>query len=257
MTWEDISFLQKPWIKKGSWILANLLTFLSVCLAIIGIIFTFITPNPEQYVFWFAKILAVCSIFDFADGKLARISGSKKLAVDVDTIVDAIAFGLFPAIYLGFLVSKWEIQLSLSILAAVATALVYAGSVWYRLYRFLKRDPFYTPYFDGLPSPFAAMVVACLVIFPGTQEWVIMVSSIIVSGFMVSKIPLPSFKGVPSIFDLYWIITTTIFVVLFAAFPFEWMVYPTYAIAVYMIVYLIFGPGYAIKLEKEMKEKIK
>ncbi|MCG3258800.1 MAG: CDP-alcohol phosphatidyltransferase family protein [Candidatus Heimdallarchaeota archaeon] len=245
MEWKDVTFLQKNWIKKTAWILANFLTFSSLILAIIGIVFTFI--NPTDFNFWFAKIIALCSIFDFADGKLARISDSKKLAVDIDTIVDSFAFGIFPAIYLGYTVASWNI------VAGIFTGLVYLGAVWFRLYRFVKRDPLYTPYFNGLPSPFAGMVVACLVIFPDVEHWVIMLSTVIISGFMLSKIPFPSFKGVPTKFEMFWIISTTIFVVLFAVLPFNWMVYSAYGIAVLMIIYLIVGPGYAMKLDEKLE----
>jgi len=258
MTWDEVSFLQKNWIKKTAWFLANLFTLGNITLAIVGIVFTFI--QPENFNIWFAKIIAVCGILDFADGKLARISGSRKLAVDVDTIVDAFAFGVLPAVYLGFTVSQWKfsqwtISLGWSILLGVITGLVYIGAVWFRLYRFIKRDPFYTPYFNGLPSPFAGMVIACLVTFESTQEWVIVIATIIVAGFMLSKIPFPSFKGVPSKFDLFWIITTALLVFLFAVFPPTIMIYPTYGIAVYMIIYLTASPGYAMKLEERMREQ--
>jgi len=256
MEWQDVTFLQKNWIKKTAWILANFLTFSSLILAIIGIVFTFI--NPTDFNYWFAKIIALCSIFDFADGKLARISGSKKLAVDIDTIVDSISFGIFPAIYLGYTVASWPIQ-TWNIVAGIFTGLIYLGAVWFRLYRFIKRDPLYTPYFNGLPSPFAGMVVACLVIFPYTEQWVIMLSTVIISGFMLSKIPFPSFKGVPTKFDMFWIVSTTLCVVLFAVLPFDpnWMVYPAYGIAVLMIIYLIMGPGYAMKLDETLKLGLK
>lgn len=252
MEWQDVTFLQKNWIKKTAWILANFLTFSSLILAIIGIVFTFI--NPTDFNYWFAKIIALCSIFDFADGKLARISGSRKLAVDIDTIVDSISFGIFPAIYLGYTVASWSIQ-TWNIVAGIFTGLVYLGAVWFRLYRFVKRDPLYTPYFNGLPSPFAGMVVACLVIFPYTEQWVIMLSTVIISGFMLSRIPFPSFKGVPTKFEMFWIVSTTLCVVLFAVLPFNpnWMVYPSYGIAILMIIYLIAGPGYAMKLDKNLK----
>lgn len=258
MDWQDITFLQKRWIKISALALANIMTFGSLILAIVGIVFTFI--NPTDFNFWFAKIMAVCSIFDFADGKLARIGGSRKLAVDIDTIVDSISFGIFPAIYLGFTVSTWQMPIQIwsgwSIIAGIFTGLVYLAAVWFRLYRFVRRDPMYTPYFSGLPSPFAGMVVACLVVFKDTQQWVVLLSTIIISFFMISKIPFPSFKGVPSLFDWFWIITTTISVVLFAAFPFKpnLMIYPAYCIATLMIIYLTLSPGYAMKLEEKMKE---
>ena len=249
MGWQDISFLQSRWIKITALILANFMTFGSIALSITGIVFTFIEP---EFNFWFAKIMAICSIFDFTDGKLARIGGSKKLAVDIDTIVDSVSFGIFPAIYLGYLVSAWDLPVW-NIVLGVLTGLIYLAAVWYRLYRFVKRDPLYTPYFSGLPSPFAGMVIACLVVFPYTQPWVMMISTIIISGFMISKIPFPSFKGVPSLFDWFWIAITALSVFLFAIFPtMELMVYPAYVIAVLMVIYLTISPGYAMKLEKEL-----
>ncbi len=252
MDWQDISFLQKRWIKISSLIVANLMTFGSIALSITGIVLIFF--DLTNFNFWFAKIMAVCSIFDFADGKLARIGGSKKLAVDIDAMVDSVSFGIFPAIYLGYIVSQWQIEIW-NIVAGVITGLVYLAAVWFRLFRFIRRDPLYTPYFTGLPSPFAGMVIACLVVFPYTHAWVIIVSTFIIAGFMISKIPFPSFKGVPTLFDWFWISTTTLSVFLFAVLPFSpnnLMVYPAYAIATLMVIYLTISPGYAMKLEKKL-----
>jgi len=247
LKWSDIEFLQKNWIKKTAFILANVLTLTNVILAILAIVFVFTQPN--NYIFWIAKILAVCGILDFADGKLARIGGSRKLAVDVDTIVDAIAFGILPAIFLAH-----EVY-SLHIVASIVTGLIYLSAVWFRLYRFVIRDPMYTPYFNGLPSPFAALVIACFVVFHETPEWEYIVATVIISGFMISKTPFPSFKGVPGKFDLFWIVTTTIIVIAFVVLPFQLMVYAAYCLAAYMIIYLIFGPEYALRLEEEKKKK--
>jgi len=252
MNWQEVSFLQKPWIKKTAWILANIFTVGNGAAAITGIVLTFLyVPNME---YWFARLIAICAILDFADGKLARISGSKKLAVDIDTIMDAFAFGLFPATYIGYRIAQWNIE-GWNIVAGVVGGLVFLGAAWFRLYRFIKRDPLYTPYFSGLPSSFAAMVLSCLVIFSDTQEWVILISSLIVSGFMISLIPFPSFKGVPSKFDMFWIISTALLVMGFVVLPDAIMKYIAYGIAVYMIIYLIAGPGYAMKLTEKRKEQ--
>ena len=101
MTWDQVTFLQKKWIKRSAWFFANF------SLGVIGIVFTFF--DYQYYALWYAKILAICGMLDFADGKLARISGSKKLAVDIDTIVDALVFGLSPAVFIGYLVGKWNV----------------------------------------------------------------------------------------------------------------------------------------------------
>jgi len=247
MTWDQVSFLQKKWIKRTAWVLANFFTFSNFALGIVGIVFTFF--DYAHYALWYAKILAICGILDFADGKLARISGSKTLAVDIDTIVDALVFGLSPSIFIGYLVGKWNI------IAGIVGGLVYLIAAWYRLYRYTKRDPLYVPYFKGLPSPFAAMVIACIIVFEGTPEWAIFIATILISGFMISTIPFPSFKGVPSKFDLFWIISTALIVILFTVFPFKLMLYPTIPLAIYMIIYLIVGPNYAIKLEKKTRSK--
>ncbi|MHA1417202.1 MAG: CDP-alcohol phosphatidyltransferase family protein [Candidatus Heimdallarchaeaceae archaeon] len=247
MTWNDIEFLQKGWIKKTAIILANLMTLGNVSLAILAIVFIFLEVN--NYILLFAKILAICGVLDFTDGKLARIGGSKKLAVDIDTIVDAIAFGILPAIFLAYEVS------SIHIAVGVLTGLVYLSAVWYRLYRFVKRDPLYTLYFTGLPSPFAALVLSCLVVFHETPAWEFIIATLVISGFMISKTPFPSFKGVPSKFDLFWIISTTVIILCFIFFPFSIMVYPAYFLATYMVVYLIFSPEYALKLEEKRNNK--
>ena len=259
MNWEEITFLQKNWIKKAALITANLFTLGNISSAVIGIILIFL--QAENYIFWFGKLLAICAILDFTDGKLARIGGSKKLAVDIDTLMDSISFGLFPAIFIGFQVALWNNSITTwSIILGVFTGLVYLGAAWFRLLRFVNRDPLYTPYFQGLPSSFASLVIACLVVFEENPEdtlaWVILVATVIISGFMISKTPFPSFKGVPGKFDLYWIITTTILVCAFTVLPYGYMKFAAYGIAVYMIVYLMFGPEYAIKLEK-MQEKQK
>ncbi len=247
MTWDEIAFLQKPWIKKSALVLSNLLTLGNIALAILAIVFIF--KQTDNYVYWIAKFLAICGIFDFADGKLARIGGSKVLAIDVDTITDSVAFGLLPAIFIGYQVY------SLNIFVGIATGFLYLAAVWFRLYRFTKRDPLYTPYFQGLPSPFAAVVIACLVIFYQVKPWEFIVTAVILSGFMISKTPFPSFKGVPSKFDLFWIGSTTIIFLAFIFLPTNIMIYAGYPLSAYMIIYLIFGPDYAIKLEKKKQQK--
>ncbi|MBY8999917.1 MAG: hypothetical protein KGD64_03290 [Candidatus Heimdallarchaeota archaeon] len=252
MNWQEVSFLQKPWIKKTAWIIANVFTIGNGAAAITGIVLTFLNvPNME---YWFARLIAICSILDFADGKLARISGSKKLAVDIDTIMDAFAFGLFPATFIGYRIAQWSLP-GWNIAAGIVAGLAFLCTAWFRLYRFIRRDPLYTPYFSGLPSSFAAMVIACLVLLPDTEEWVIFISVLIVSGFMISMIPFPSFKGVPSKFDIFWIISTALMVMGFAVLPNDIMKYLSYGIAVYMVIYLIAGPGYAMKLTDKMKNK--
>ena len=115
----------------------------------------------------------------------------------------------------------------------------------------------YTPYFRGLPSPFAAMVIACLLIFPDTPEWGVLIATIILAGFMISTIPFASFKGVPSKFDWFWIAITTLVFILFAVFPTRLMIFPAYSLATLMIIYLVGGPIYAEKLDKKYQQNKK
>ncbi|MCG3223741.1 MAG: hypothetical protein H7647_04690, partial [Candidatus Heimdallarchaeota archaeon] len=60
--------------------------------------------------------------------------------------------------------------------------------------------------------------------------------------------------GVPSKFDLFWIISTALLVMGFAVLPDNIMKYLAYVIAFYMIIYLIAGPGYAMKLTEKRRE---
>ncbi len=236
--------LGNVWIKKIALSLANLFTLTSFVLATLGIIFSIL--YYDEFLKWFPKVIALCSILDFADGKLARIGGgNKKLLIDVDTIVDAIAFGLFPAIFITTTV------MNLNLFAGFLTGLAYLVAVWFRLYRFYKRDPLSKLFFDGLPAPFAAMVIACLFIFVGTPPWAYIITVIAMAIFMISTTPFPSFKGNWSLFDLFWVITTTILVFAILVLPFDFLVYPAYILSLWMLFYLAFGPQYAEQLDQK------
>ncbi len=239
--------LENKIIKYICWIVANLMTLSSFLLAIFSIIYMF--KSFTNYIVWFPKVLAVCCILDFTDGKLARISGlSEILAVDIDTIVDAVTFALLPSIFLGFYIKNFHV------VAGIMSGLIYFIAAIYRLYRFTKRDPLFTLYFEGVPSPFAAMVIGSLIILEETPEWAILVTTLAVAIFMITKTPFPSFKGDWKAFDLFWVISTTIIILSIAVLPFDLMKYPGYVLSVWMLIYMAFGPQYVLFLERKKNQ---
>lgn len=106
----------------------------------------------------------VAMVFDFLDGKVARLTGhASEFGVQVDSLSDVISFGLVPAVMFKALAQE-EFNLSPK-LALILASLQLFGAVL-RLARFnveadLENDDH--KHFKGLPSPAAAASIGSLV----------------------------------------------------------------------------------------------
>lgn len=151
-----------------------------------------------------AVAIFISMIFDSLDGRVARLTNTQSdFGAEYDSLSDLVSFGLAPAL----LMYEW----SLSHLTQIASflgklgwlaAFIYTAATALRLARFNtqigKTDK---AYFQGLPSPAAAAVMASFVWlchdfqFDGTTlvvpAWIITVSTGL---FMVSRFPYRSFK---------------------------------------------------------------
>lgn len=119
--------------------------------------------------------LAAALVCDFADGLVARaLRVSSELGKQLDSLADAITFGALPGFILFQFVAigrglyftplyQWHM---VDFLAASLT-LIYPLAAVFRLARF-NLSPTSLPYFQGLPAPAAALVVACV---PLLLEW--------------------------------------------------------------------------------------
>lgn len=111
---------------------------------------------------WFsvsALLLLVAMVFDAFDGRVARMTGStSNLGANLDSLCDAVSFGLAPAVLYFFL-----LQPVMPIAVLWAGGLLYVGSVIYRLARFNVETENHSEdahlWFSGLPSTGGAFVV--------------------------------------------------------------------------------------------------
>jgi len=144
-----------------------------------GLLAIFKTHDGRLYDASWLILLAM--VFDVLDGKIARIAGSTtKFGAYLDSLCDAISFGVAPA-FLAKAVAETEMPGVLSPkLLTVLTALFALGAL-IRLARYNLEhasagegmDPEGTPvnWFDGLPTPGAAGVIASLVYLSRHDHW--------------------------------------------------------------------------------------
>lgn len=181
-------------MKKGIYILPNLLTTASLFFGFFSII---ITLNENYY-------LAACSIlisglFDGLDGKIARLTkSSSQFGVEYDSLADLIAFGISPAL----LIFSWGLRSYGR--SGWLPVFLYVTCGALRLARFnLRVETVENTKFHGLPIPAAAFLIASYILFSfyrGDEEIHkgmavgLMAMIYILSFLMVSNIKYYSFK---------------------------------------------------------------
>lgn len=132
---------------------------------------TIVSQKPETVDMCFALagwFLIVAMFFDMLDGYVARISKTaSKFGGELDSLCDAISFGVAPAFLLLKMGPGWERgQFIHQVLAGIAG--LYMVCTILRLARFNvdnTPDPSSHKRFRGLPSPGAAGCIASLAIF--------------------------------------------------------------------------------------------
>ncbi len=144
-----------------------------------------------------AWALVAATIFDMLDGRVARwLRAETAFGAEFDSLSDMLSFGVAPAV-LAYL---WAlVQLPIHRLAWLgAFALVAAAAL--RLARFnVRLDVADKRYFEGLPTPAAAMLVATSVLFfedlgAGVSPWLALAASFGLAWLMVSNVRFLSGK---------------------------------------------------------------
>jgi len=143
-------------VRKGIYVLPNLLTTASLFFGFLSII---ITLNENYY-------LAACSIlisglFDGLDGKIARLTKStSQFGVEYDSLADLIAFGISPAL----LIFSWGLRPYGRFGWLPVFLYVTCGAL--RLARFnLRVETIENTKFHGLPIPAAASLISSYILF--------------------------------------------------------------------------------------------
>jgi len=182
-------------IRKGIYILPNLFTTGALFAGFSAII------QASNGKFEVAAILIfVAMVLDGLDGRVARMTNTtSEFGIQYDSLSDMVSFGLAPAlvVYEWSLNSMGKLGWMIVFLYAVAAAL--------RLARFNTHAADEKTYFQGLPSPSAAAIIAAFI-------WVvddygltgedfkipILLLTLTAAILMVSNVPFRSFKD----FDL-------------------------------------------------------
>ena len=146
-----------------------------------------------------AWAIIAASVFDMLDGRIARMAkATSQFGVEYDSLSDLISFGMAPAL----LLYRWSLQPFERLGWLAAFLFLVCGAL--RLARFnVMTTVLSKKYFQGLPIPMAAGVVATFIIFHQTIGWpesgsvrdvLVLFLTFGLSSLMVSTIKFPSFK---------------------------------------------------------------
>jgi CDP-diacylglycerol--serine O-phosphatidyltransferase len=174
-------------------------------------------PGAEKfnnlYLLLSGSLILAAMVFDALDGYVARLSkSSSEFGGQLDSLCDAISFGVAPAFLLMHLSTEWgPMQIRQGI---VVIATLYMACALLRLARFNLQnnlDPASHKRFKGLPSPAAAGCLASLAIlrvwlptsWPGVDQAALHsfvrvfapLGALVVALLMVSSFPYPHFTN--------------------------------------------------------------
>ena len=246
----------------------NIFTLLNLFLGCIAIVFALQTETISIYVgedlsthYNIPEKLSIASYFifaaaltDFLDGFVARLfKAESAMGKQLDSLSDVVSFGVAPSVILYQLLRisfiKEENGLETSIIWLLPAFIVACAGA-YRLARF-NLDESQVLGFKGVPIPAAGLLIASFPLILHfdsgiininewlTNKWVLYAVIVLVSGLMVSTLPLMAlkFKDLSFKNNLPKIILLVVAVI--AALLLKWLAVPVVFIA-YIILSLIF-----------------
>lgn len=145
---------------------------------------------------WAAYAIVIAAIFDTLDGRLARLTRStSKFGAEYDSICDVVSFGVAPAL----LLFQWSLEPFGRVGWVACFLYVACGAL--RLARFnVQVGVVEKSYFQGLPIPMAAGIVASSVLAFSDLQWdatgsrLLLFMTILLAFVMVSTFRYRSFK---------------------------------------------------------------
>lgn len=233
---------------RGIYLLPNLLT----TAALFAAFYAIVAAMKGSFEIAAAAVF-VAMIADGLDGRVARMTNTQTLfGAQYDSLSDMVAFGAAPAL----IIYTW----SLSHLGKIGwfVAFVYLAATALRLARFnTQLVDCDKRYFQGLPSPPAAAVIASMVWLGGAYDvtgvFVAIPAAIVtlsVAGFMVSRIRYESFKQVDfkSKISFFSVVITVLAIAAIAINP------PIMLFGVFT-VYAFSGPVMTLVQLKKMRQR--
>jgi CDP-diacylglycerol--serine O-phosphatidyltransferase len=157
MSQEGGSYVRRDSLKRGVYLLPNLVTTGGLFAGFYGIVSTM--NGHYDLAAW---LILISAVFDALDGKVARLTGTtSRFGVEYDSLVDLVSFGVAP----GLLMYSWALQSFGKFGWLAAFLYVVCGAL--RLARFnVQVNTVESRRFVGLPIPAAAgMVASCVLLF--------------------------------------------------------------------------------------------
>lgn len=145
---------------------------------------------------WAAYAIVAAAVFDLLDGRVARMTNStSKFGMEYDSLSDLISFGMAP----GILLFLWALEPFDRI--GWLASFFYVACTALRLARFnVQVNVIEKSFFQGLPSPMAAGIVASSVLafenlaLDASRSYILLAMTFLLGFVMVSNFRYRSFK---------------------------------------------------------------
>ncbi|MCB0407177.1 MAG: CDP-diacylglycerol--serine O-phosphatidyltransferase [Bdellovibrionales bacterium] len=173
------------------YVLPNLLTTANMFFGFFAVIYS-INSN----FIWASYAIVFAALFDLLDGRVARWTNStSEFGAEYDSLSDLVSFGMAP----GLLLFLWALEPFGRI--GWLAAFFYVACCALRLARFnVQKDVIEKSFFQGLPTPMAAGIVASAVLafedleLDASRSWYLLALTFLLGFTMVSNFRYRSFK---------------------------------------------------------------
>jgi CDP-diacylglycerol--serine O-phosphatidyltransferase len=226
----------------GVRLLPNAITVLALCAGLSAVQFALAGNYPMAI-----GSIAIAAVLDSLDGRIARLlDATSKMGAELDSLSDAISFGVAPALVLYVWHADGE-------RIDWVVSLVFAVCIVLRLARFntflddTEQPPYATEFFVGVPAPAGGLLALLPLIVTiefgkgwWSSQFVVWVWTVAIAALLISRIPTLSLKTVRA--PAKAIAPLLVGVCLLAAAIIQ---FPFVALAIALVLYLAHVP-YAV-----------
>lgn len=261
-------------VQNLRYILPNAFTSMNFLLGVFSICWTtgaFASFSTADQIRMGAYFVILSALFDKLDGFAARlVNASSEFGAQFDSLADLIAFGLAPAFGVFFTYKMyapdWFQNHGLLMVVALA---IYVLCAAMRLAKYNACDSdTYHHHFSGLPSTFAGMVNATLIVFLNTKGvfadsstfifWVPLIVFVVTGFLMVSPLFLPKLQPRKNkAFNMFQIVLIVLTYVAGLLFYNEKVPFILEYLLILGTCYMLIGFGVGIAYRKQIIEEAK
>lgn len=211
----------------------NIFTIGNLFLGIVAIILVF-NDKPSLA----AMFVIIAMLMDGLDGRVARaLNAQSEFGKELDSLSDVISFGVAPA-FIMYVVAFRDVTSINEPTTWIVTAIFpICGAMRLARFNVIAGTP---GYFIGLPIPAAGGILATLALFSKEiSPYILLVSTLLLSFLMVSRVKYPNFKksGIPK--AAIWITPIIVIVAVVLAIQFPGTL--SKMIFIPLVIYALYG----------------